>query len=68
MIVEPAAWGDADVQRLTAAQQAEVRARYDGKEEPGEHPSAADVGLVLVARDDDGTALGCGTSATAPRR
>jgi len=57
---EAVAWDDADVQRLTAAQQEEVRARYDGKGEPGTPPSAADVSVVLVVRDDDGTALGCG--------
>jgi GNAT superfamily N-acetyltransferase len=55
-----AAWDDADVQRLTAAQQAELRARYDGAGEPGTPPSAADVSVVLVARDADGTVLGCG--------
>ena len=60
MRIEAAAWDDADVQRLTTDQQAEVRARYGGKEEPGEHPSAADVAVVLLARDDAGTALGCG--------
>jgi GNAT superfamily N-acetyltransferase len=58
--IEPARWDDPDVRRLTGEQQAEVRARYDGKGEPGTPPSAADVSLVLVARDDDGTALGCG--------
>jgi GNAT superfamily N-acetyltransferase len=58
--VEPAFWDDADVQRLTTAQQTEVRARYGGKDEPGTHPSAVDVGVVLVAREDDGTPLGCG--------
>jgi GNAT superfamily N-acetyltransferase len=58
--VEPAFWDDLDVQRLTGDQQAEVRARYGGKDEPGTHPSAADVSVVLVARDDDGTVLGCG--------
>ena len=60
MNVEPAFWADVDVQRLLAAQQAEVRARYDGKGEPGTPPSAEDMGVVLVARDDGGTALGCG--------
>ncbi|TFV45990.1 GNAT family N-acetyltransferase [Blastococcus sp. TF02A-35] len=60
MIIEPAAWDDADVRRLTDDQQEEVRARYGGKEEPGAHPSAADISVVLVARDDDGTPLGCG--------
>ena len=60
MKVVPTDWDDADVQRLTADQQAELRARYDGQGEPGTTPSAADISLVLVARDDDGTALGCG--------
>lgn len=45
---------------MATDQQAELRARYDGAGEPGTPPSAADVGVVLVARDDDGTALGCG--------
>ncbi len=60
MKVEPASWDDADVQRLATDQQVELRARYGGGEEPGTEPSAADVGVVLVARDDDGTPLGCG--------
>ena len=55
-----AAWDDDEVQRLTAAQQAERRERYDGDLEPGTKPSAADVAVVLVARDDDGTPVGCG--------
>jgi len=58
--VEPAFWDDPDIQRLAADQQAEVRARYDGKGEPGMPPSAADISVVLVARDERGTALGCG--------
>ncbi len=60
MRVGAASWDDAEVQRLTTAQQAELRARYDGDTEPGTPPSAADVSMVLVARDDDGTAVGCG--------
>jgi GNAT superfamily N-acetyltransferase len=55
-----AAWDDPVVQRLTTDQQAEIRARYGGKDEPGTRPTAADVSVVLLARDDDGTALGCG--------
>ena len=55
-----AAWDDPDVQRLAEAQQTELRARYDGGSEPGTPPSAADLTVVLVARDDDGTAIGCG--------
>jgi GNAT superfamily N-acetyltransferase len=58
--IEPTAWDDEDVQRLTAAQQTELRARYDGAGEPGTPPSAADVSVVLLARDADGTAIGCG--------
>jgi GNAT superfamily N-acetyltransferase len=58
--IERAAWDDDDVQRLTAAQQAEIRARYDGKGEPGSPPTAADVSVVLVARDAAGRAVGCG--------
>ena len=60
VLVAPAAWDDPDVQRLAEAQQAELRARYDGGSEPGTPPSAADLAIVLLARDDDGTAVGCG--------
>ena len=56
----PAAWDDADVRRLTAAQQAELRARYEGGQEPRTPPSAADVAVVLVARDAGGEAVGGG--------
>ena len=56
----PAEWDDPDVQRLAGEQQAELRARYDGGLEPGTPPSAADLALVLVAWDEDDTAIGCG--------
>lgn len=58
--VGTAAWDDADVVRLTTDQQTEIRARYGGKDEPGTPPSAADVSVVLVARDEAGAAVGCG--------
>jgi GNAT superfamily N-acetyltransferase len=58
--VEPASWDDPDVQRLAAEQQAEIRARYDGKAEPGTPPSSADISAVLVARDENGSIVGCG--------
>jgi len=58
--IEPASWDDRDVQRLAADQQAEIRARYDGAGEPGTPPSAADISVVLNARDAAGTAVGCG--------
>nr|WP_204264328.1 GNAT family N-acetyltransferase [Geodermatophilus normandii] len=45
---------------MTTAQQAELRARYEGDTEPGTPPSAADVSAVLVARDPAGTGVGCG--------
>jgi GNAT superfamily N-acetyltransferase len=58
--VAQTAWDDADVSRLTAAQQGELRFRYDGAAEPGTPPSAADVSVVVLARDADGAAVGCG--------
>ena len=60
MHLTPAAWDDPDVRRLTADQQAELRGRYGGGQEPGTPPSAADVAVVLVARDPSGEAVGCG--------
>jgi GNAT superfamily N-acetyltransferase len=54
------AWDHPAVRQLTVAQQAELRTRYDGQSEPGTPPSAADVSVVLLAVDDDGTPLGCG--------
>lgn len=60
MRIEEAAWDDPDVQRLTDDQQAEIIELYGGKTEPGRPPSAADISVVLVARDDDGTPVGCG--------
>jgi GNAT superfamily N-acetyltransferase len=60
MRIETAAWDDPDVQRLATAQQAELRQRYGGGQETGTPPSAADVGAVVLVRDEDGTPLGCG--------
>ena len=60
MKIEAAFWDDPDVRALAREQQAEIRARYGGKDEPGTPPSAADVSVVLVARDEDGAPLGCG--------
>ena len=58
--VTPAAWGDPDVQRLALAQQAELRARYDGGPNRVRRRRGADIGVVLLARDGAGMALGCG--------
>ncbi|WP_222264783.1 GNAT family N-acetyltransferase [Modestobacter marinus] len=58
--ISSAAWDDPEVARLTTEQQAELRARYDGAGESGRPPSASDVAVVLLARDDAGTPIGCG--------
>ncbi|MBN1094447.1 GNAT family N-acetyltransferase [Blastococcus sp. TML/M2B] len=60
MRIEERPWDDAVVQRLAGDQQTEIRARYGGKLEPGSPPSSADVAVVLLASDDDGTPVGCG--------
>jgi GNAT superfamily N-acetyltransferase len=39
---------------------AELRLRYGGDLEPGVKPSADDIEAFVIARDDDGRALGCG--------
>jgi GNAT superfamily N-acetyltransferase len=50
-----------DAVALCAAQQADIQARYGFRDtEPGVKPSAADITVFLVARDEDGTPLGCG--------
>jgi GNAT superfamily N-acetyltransferase len=50
-----------DAVALCDAQQADIRARYGSRDtEPGVKPSAADITVFLVARDADGTPVGCG--------
>jgi len=49
-----------DSTALRDAMQAEVLARYGGETEPGAKPSAENVVVFLVARDDEGRAIGCG--------
>ncbi|QGN50534.1 GNAT family N-acetyltransferase [Micromonospora sp. WMMC415] len=54
-------WESADATRLRAAQRAELDDRYGNDDhEPGEPPTGETVSVFLVARDADGTALGCG--------
>ncbi|MFC1431706.1 GNAT family N-acetyltransferase [Streptacidiphilus sp. N1-3] len=61
MKVEEVPWTDPDGARLRAAQRAEIAERYGTPDsEPGVPPSAADIAVFLVARDEDGTAVGCG--------
>ncbi|MCS5498853.1 GNAT family N-acetyltransferase [Cnuibacter physcomitrellae] len=52
---------DLDADRLRRAQREELDARYGVSDhEPGVPPSAADVPVFLVARDDDGAPIACG--------
>ena len=49
-----------DAERLREAQRTEIDGLYGGDTEPGAKPTAASVPVFLVARDADGTAVGCG--------
>ncbi|SNS43424.1 GNAT family N-acetyltransferase [Rhodococcoides kyotonense] len=47
--------------QLRAAQRAELDARYgNSSHEPGVAPSADDIAVFVVARDDDTVGIGCG--------
>ncbi|MFX0594958.1 GNAT family N-acetyltransferase [Melissospora conviva] len=57
--VEP--WDSPDGRRLRAAQRAELDGRYGSDDhEPGTPPTAEDIAVFVLARDDTGAALGCG--------
>ncbi|AXH36354.1 GNAT family N-acetyltransferase [Humibacter sp. BT305] len=59
--ITPTPFDDPDADRLRRAQRVELDARYGSDDhEPGVPPSAADVPVFLVARDEDGTPLACG--------
>jgi GNAT superfamily N-acetyltransferase len=45
---------------LRAELAAELHERYGGDSEPGAKPTAADTAVFLVARAEDGSAVGCG--------
>ncbi|MFG1640002.1 GNAT family N-acetyltransferase [Amycolatopsis sp. NPDC049252] len=54
-------WDDPDAVRLREAQRVELDARYGTDDhEPGALPTAETMAVFLVARDGDGTAVGCG--------
>ena len=60
-LIDDVAWDDADAAALRAAQRRELDERYGSDDhEPGVHPSAADVAVFVVARDDAGRAVACG--------
>lgn len=60
-IVE-AAWDDPDGELLRQAQREEIAVLHGGdrNSEPGTPPSAADISVFVLARDDTGKALACG--------
>ncbi|MFG2060444.1 GNAT family N-acetyltransferase [Micromonospora sp. NPDC048871] len=61
VLVDQEPWESTDAVRLREAQRVELDARYgNDNHEPGEEPTAASVPVFLVARDADGTAVGCG--------
>jgi putative acetyltransferase len=53
-------WDSPDAEALRAAQRVELDARYGADLEPGTKPTADDIAVFLVARDDKGRAVGCG--------
>ena len=61
MKIEQTSWEDPDATALRTQQRAEIAERYGTPDsEPGTPPSAADIEVFFVAREDDGTAVGCG--------
>lgn len=59
--ISAVAWDDPDAVRLREAQRVELDARYGtDNHEPGARPSAGTMAVFLVARDAEGTAVGCG--------
>ena len=48
-----------DALRLRTAQRLEIDRAYGGDTEPGEKPTAESIAVFFVARDEDGTPLGC---------
>jgi GNAT superfamily N-acetyltransferase len=49
-----------DAQRLRAAQRIEIDSTYGADTEPGPKPTADSIAVFFVARDGDGTPVGCG--------
>ncbi|WP_216363579.1 GNAT family N-acetyltransferase [Subtercola boreus] len=58
--ISPTDWNDPDADRLRRAQRAELDTRYGADTEPGTKPTADDIAVFLVARDESGAAVGCG--------
>ncbi|WP_150237745.1 GNAT family N-acetyltransferase [Nocardiopsis quinghaiensis] len=61
MRIDMVPWDDPDAGALRAGQRAEIAERYGTPDsEPGVAPSADDIAVFVVARDERGTAVGCG--------
>ncbi|NEA53322.1 GNAT family N-acetyltransferase [Streptomyces sp. SID13666] len=61
MKIEQVPWADPDATSLRVRQRAEIAVRYGTPDsEPGTAPSEADIATFFMAREDDGTAVGCG--------
>lgn len=60
MVIAPEPFDSPDAELLRAELRRELDVRYGGDFEPGAKPTASDVLLFVVARDDGGRALGCG--------
>ncbi|MGA9871552.1 MAG: GNAT family N-acetyltransferase [Rhodococcus sp. (in: high G+C Gram-positive bacteria)] len=59
--VDEESWDTPVGAQLRAAQRAELDARYgNSSHEPGTAPSAEDIVVFVVARDDDAVGVGCG--------
>lgn len=60
LTISPTDWNDTDADRLRRAQRAELDTRYGADTEPGVKPSADDIAVFLIARDESGEAIACG--------
>ena len=60
LTVAPEPFDSPDAAALLAAVQAELIERYGGDAERGAKPSPENIAALLVARDGDGEAVGCG--------
>ena len=60
MNVQTTTFDDPAFAALARAQEDELRERYGGDSEPGVKPSAEDVLLAVVIRDEDGVPAACG--------
>ncbi|HJQ43687.1 MAG TPA: GNAT family N-acetyltransferase [Jatrophihabitantaceae bacterium] len=58
--IEAVDWDEPDAVALRAAQRIDIDGRYGADTEPGAKPTADDISVFLLARNDDGEAVGCG--------